>query len=261
MNQSLVSFESVAYSYANGRDFNFTDLSFSIPENTITSFLGRNGVGKTTLLLMILGFLKPNRGQVRYSFSQNGEYYGSYAQKISYLPQIETAPLDLTVFDYLLMARVPYISPFMLPDNDDFQIVWKYINLLGIQNFSDYKLGTISGGELQRVRLGRALVQESDLILLDEPITHLDINAKYVMMDLISQLKKMGKTIIFSTHDPVEALQISDYSLLIQENNAITFGPSLEILTEDHLTSCFDIPIKIIREGNRFSCLVDQEQR
>lgn len=258
MKNNLISFCSVSYSYENGRDFKFKNLSFEIPKYSITSFLGRNGVGKTTLLLIILGFLKPNKGQIRYRFSESDEGQAFQAQKIAYLPQIERAPLNVTVSDYLLMGRLPFISPFMMPAGPDFQIVEKYEEMLEIEHLRDYKLGTISGGELQRVRLGRALVQESDLILLDEPITHLDINAKYTMMDLLNQLKKLDKTIIFSTHDPVEALRISDFSLLIQENNDIIFGPTLETSTEQQLSACFDVPIKIIKQGNGYSCVVNK---
>lgn len=249
----------VHYTYQNGRDFRFKDLSLEITQNTITCVLGRNGVGKTTLLLLILGFLQPSSGSIVYPHDgkQNGPERNRH--QIAYLPQIETAPPSMIVNDYLMMGRIPFISPFMVPEEIDMEKVGKAEEMLGISHLSQIELGKISGGELQRVRIGRALVQESEIILLDEPITHLDINAKFAMMELIKELRSLGKTVIFTTHDPVEALRVSDFALLIHDNHQIDFGHTPEVINSGNLSKCFKIPIKIIHDGAGYSCMVDKK--
>ena len=259
MDKSKLTLDSVSYSYQDGREFRFSDLSFEVPKNTVTCILGRNGVGKTTLLLLILGFLKPSSGIITYPHSKNDAFSHSANNKIAYLPQIETAPFNIAVSDYVLMGRVPFISPYKVPDQEDIQKVERNLELLDIQHIRDSEIGKISGGELQRVRIARALTQESDLILLDEPITHLDINAKFAMMELIQKMRNMGKTVIFTTHDPVEALQISDLALLIHSDRNVVFGPTPQVVTSHNLSECFNIPIIITIHETGYACVVQKK--
>lgn len=259
MGEVIISIKELSYSYTNGRQFAFKDINASIPAHSITSILGRNGAGKTTLLLIILGFLKTVHGTIQYYNPKSTEGQKGGIFQIAYLPQVETAPEAMSVYDYLLMGRIPYISPFMQPNKKDVNIVNYYAKIIEIDHLLDYPLGKISGGELQRVRFGRALVQESDLILLDEPITHLDLNAKQTMMRLIKYLKSLGKTIIFTTHDPVEALEIADHALLVSNDHKIKFGKATDILTDKNLSDCFNLPIRIISSGNSFGCIVEKQ--
>lgn len=259
MSDHILTIEELCYTYQNGRDFKLQNLNLKIERNSITSVLGRNGVGKTTLLLLILGFLKPSSGDIRYHETTSLMGGKERPHKIAFLPQIESAPLNLTVGDYLLMGRLPFISPFTVPSQGDLDCVVKYEKLLNVVHLHQYELGKVSGGELQRVRLGRALVQESELILLDEPITHLDVHAKYSMMALIENLQSLGKTIIFTTHDPVEALNISDYSMLIEKDSTITFGKSADTITSQNLSKCFDLPIEVVKNKSGYSCVIEKQ--
>lgn len=257
-NRSII-LNSVNYFFDNGRDFSIVDLNLSIPENSITCILGKNGIGKTTLLLLILGYLKPRSGKVNLLKSKSSIENEDTYQKISYLPQNEELPMNLSITEYILLGRLPFISPLSIPDKMDIESVLKYVKLLEIDNLRSAKLGAISGGELQRVRLCRALVQESRLILLDEPVTHLDISSKYAIMKMIKNLKNIGKTIIFTSHDPIEALQISDNSLLMYEDKHVIFGPTKEILNSENISSCLDIAIKIIENCSGFTYQVQGE--
>jgi len=258
MHIPVLSLKGVNYTYSNGRSFSFSDISLRIFEKSITCILGRNGVGKTTLLLIMLGFLKPTKGTVEYSSKLGRGEPKSKNIKISYLPQYERIQEKMKVGDYMLMGRIPFISPLVLPRIEDWEIVIKYAEMLGLIHLLDFPMEEISGGEFQRVRLGRALVQESDLILLDEPITHLDINAKFKMMDLIKKLNGLEKSIIFSSHDPSEALQISDFALLIHDDHSIHYGETKEIVTNKNLSRCFNMPITIYSGKNSYACIVEK---
>ena len=236
--------QSVNYSYEIDDRFRINNLSIQIPGNTITALIGKNGSGKTTLLLLMMGYLKPSAGNIM--IRDKGKFLPVEKSegKIAFLPQNEIVSLKFTVNEFLLLGRVPFIGTFSQPALEDFEIVEKIKKELDIQQFENKRLGQISGGELQRVRIGRALVQESDILIFDEPITYLDIGAKTKIFDLMKELKDQGKTIIFTSHDPLEAFQIADNSILITKNKKVLMGSTNEILNDEGLSLCLGAPIK-----------------
>lgn len=260
MADSKIILDSINYSYKNDRDFAIKDLNLVIPENTITCILGQNGVGKTTLLLLIMGYLKPSAGNISLFNKESEKKEEQDIQNtISYLQQYEELPMNLSVMEYILLGRLPFISPLSIPNQIDIEYVSRHMQLLDIDGLRNSNIGKISGGELQRVRLCRALAQESDLILLDEPITHLDIKSKYAIMKLIKNLKSIGKTIVFTSHDPIEALQISDRSILIYSNQHLIFGETKEIINSKNLSNCLNIPINIILNKTGYAYQVQSD--
>jgi len=252
---------SIGYSYGNKHDFEIRELTLSIPEKTISAVIGKNGSGKTTLLLLMLGYIKPTYGQV--GFCINGNYIPVERAKgrIAYLPQNEEIPKEYTVNDFLLLGRIPFIGSFSQPSRKDYSIIEGVKAKLEIENLGENKLGQISGGELQRVRIGRALVQEAHIILFDEPITHLDIGTKLKIISILEDLRRLGKTIIFTTHDPLEAFQIADNSILITRGRKILYGPTDIILNEENLSSCLDTPLEFcVVKGQKILVVKDENQ-
>jgi len=236
--------QSIGYSYGQKDDFEIRNLTLSIPEKTISAVIGKNGSGKTTLLLLMLGFLKPANGQI--GFCTNGKFIPVERAngRIAYLPQIEEIPKEFSVNNFLLMGRIPFIGSFSQPSKKDYSFIEEIKVKLEIEHLGIKKLSQISGGELQRVRIGRALAQEAHLILLDEPITHLDIDTKHKIISILEELKQLGKTIVFTTHDPLEAFQIADNSILITRDQKILYGPTDSILNNENLSWCLDIPLE-----------------
>jgi len=236
--------QSIGYSYAQKDDFAINNLTLSIPEKTISAVIGKNGSGKTTLLLLMLGYLKPTYGQI--GLCTNEEYLPIERAngRIAYLPQNEEIPKEYTVNNFLLLGRIPFIGSFSQPTKKDYSIIEDVKEKLEIGHLGKKKLGQISGGELQRVRIGRALAQEAHLILFDEPITHLDIDTKYKIISILEDLKQLGKTIIFTTHDPLEASQIADNSILITRDQNYIYGPTESILNKVNLSLCLDTPLE-----------------
>ncbi len=237
---------SIGYSYGQKDDFEINNLTLTIPEKTISAVIGKNGSGKTTLLLLMLGYLKPTFGQI--GLCTNGNYIPIERAngRIAYLPQNEEIPKEYSVNNFLLMGRIPFVGSFSQPTKKDYSIIEDVKVKLEIENLGKKRLGQISGGELQRVRIGRALAQEALIILFDEPITHLDIDSKQKIISILEDLKQIGKTIIFTTHDPLEAFQIADYSILITRNQEILYGPTDNILNNENLSWCLDIPLEFV---------------
>jgi iron complex transport system ATP-binding protein len=236
--------KSVGYVYEKGGDFNFENLSLRIPENTITSLIGKNGSGKTTLLLLMMGFLKPVTGEIYFYMEGKHIPIGNSAGKIAYLPQREIVAKKYSIDEFLLLGRTPFIKNISQPSNEDYLIIEEIKTKLGIKHLGARKIIHLSGGEFQFVRIGRALAQNAEVILFDEPITHLDIGAKIKIFDLIKMLKAQGKTILFSSHDPLEAFQIADNSILIEKNKGVLFGATNEILSDENLSLCLGTSVK-----------------
>ena len=251
--------QSIGYAYEKKLRFEIKQLTLSIPLGTISAVIGKNGSGKTTLLLIMLGYLKPTYGKV--GLCENGNYIPvkKAKGKIAYLPQNEQIPRECSVNNFLLMGRIPFIGSFSQPTKKDYMIVEDVKKKLEIKHLENKKLWQISGGELQRVRIGRALAQEANLILLDEPITHLDIDAKYKIISILEDLKLLGKTIVFSTHDPLEAFQIADNSILITKGQNIIYGPTESILNNDSLSLCLDTPIEFCNVKGQKILIVKNE--
>ncbi len=241
---NILLLQSIGYSYGIKDGFEIKNLTLSIPEKTISAVIGKNGSGKTTLLLLMLGYLKPAYGQI--GLCTNGKYIpiGSANGRIAYLPQNEEIPKEYSVNNFLLMGRTPFIGSFSQPTTRDYSIIEYVKEKLEIEHLGIKKLGQISGGELQRVRIGRALAQEAQIILFDEPITHLDIDTKYKIISIFKELMKLGKTIIFATHDPLEAFQIADNSILITREQKILYGQTDNILNKENLSLCLDTPLE-----------------
>lgn len=234
----------IDYSYGHKDDFEIRNLTLSIPEKTISAVIGKNGSGKTTLLLLMLGYLKPANGQI--GFCTNGKYIPVEKAngRIAYLPQNEEIPKEFSVNNFLLMGRLPFIGSFSQPTKKDYSIVEDVKVKLEIEHLGKKKLCEISGGELQRVRIGRAIAQEAHIILFDEPITHLDIDTKHKIISIMKELKQLGKTIVFTTHDPLEAIQVADNSILITKDQKVLYGPTDKILNNENLSWCLGIPLQ-----------------
>ena len=237
--------QSIYFSFGRKEIFEFRDVNVSISENSITAVIGKNGSGKTTLLLLMLGYLKPKFGQI--GLCTNGNYFPIHEVdgRIAYLPQNENIPLEYSVNNFLLMGRTPFIGSFSQPSKKDYSIIEDIKVKLELEHLGRKKLGQISGGEIQRVRIGRALAQEAQIILFDEPITHMDIDTKHKIISMMGKLKKIGKTIVFTTHDPLEAFQIADNSILIMKNQDLLFGPISKILNKENLSKCLDTQLEI----------------
>ena len=164
---------------------------------------------------------------------------------IGYLPQRENIPFDYSVGDFILLGRNSKIGFFETPGKEDIQKVSEAMQFLDITDLSDRRLSKISGGELQRVRIARLLVQDPLIILLDEPSSHLDVKSNKQIIELIGRLRDLGKIIIYSTHEARDALNYSDYSILMQKKKATISGASQKVVTKESLSEYFDTEIEI----------------
>lgn len=194
------------------------NVSFTMDEGKSISLLGRNGSGKSTLLRLLLGFITPRQGKIEIDgISLDKIPYNERAKKIAYIPQSSEIAFPTTVLDCVVMGRAPSIGIFSKPKEKDYDIARYYINLLGIEHLSRKSISRISGGERQLALIARALTQDARILLLDEPTTALDYSNQLLVLETIEKLSAKGYSILFSTHNPEQALMLNSSVLLLDK--------------------------------------------
>ncbi|MCH3962627.1 MAG: ABC transporter ATP-binding protein [Solobacterium sp.] len=237
------------FSYSENKEV-LDHVSFQIHSGEILSILGPNGGGKTTLLKCMLGFLKFTSGYAEYdghdlSAIKQTEFW----QKAAYVPQAKSQTFPYLVKETVLLGRSPYLNLFQMPNAEDKRIAQKAMERTGITALAEKSCAEISGGELQLVLIARALAAQPELLVMDEPETGLDFRNQLLVLEMIEKLSKEdGISVIFNTHYPEHALEVSDHTLLLMKNGKSIFGETKKILNEQNMSEAFGVKIKIIEE-------------
>jgi iron complex transport system ATP-binding protein len=203
------------------------NINLKLKSGKLITLIGANGVGKSTLLRTLTGIQKPLLGKV-YLHDKPIEEYNNLAlsQNLSMVLTEKLPPSNLTVNEIVALGRQPYTNWIGKLSEEDIEKTTKAIQVTGIENFSHKLHYEISDGQLQKVLIARAIAQDTTLIILDEPTTHLDILHKVSVFKLLKKLShETGKCILFSTHDIDLAIQLSDEMIVMTENNIIQDEP------------------------------------
>lgn len=220
------------------------DVSFDIKQGECVILLGPNGVGKTTLLSLLLGNNKTKEGSISYFDKDIKELNAKEkSDYISYVPQLISGN-DLTVFDTVILGRLPYYKIY--PNKNDINLTNEYISKFGLQELKDKQTNQISGGERQIVSLVRGLIQESKLLIFDEPTNNLDINAQLRVLDIIKEEKKKNKSFLISMHDINQALAIGDKFIFLKNGKIYAICSKNEI-KEAIIDEVYNVKSKIIK--------------
>ncbi len=221
----------------------FNDLSLSFGQGDFCSILGPNGSGKTTLLKCIVGLLQPGGGTIRLDGRPMSEYKKmDLARKIAYVPQYQDIVFDITVFDYVMLGRNPYQTPWEMQRAEDKEIVEEMLQKCNVWHYRDTLLQSLSGGERQRVMIARAMAQQTGVMLLDEPLSNIDVTHKFEIMDILRQMNEERKvTVLIILHDLPIAKAYSKQVLLLKGGDVLHFGDKDAVLTEENIRSCFNL--------------------
>lgn len=239
MNSFLQTVDLVA-GYKNG--FKLKNIGISVAKGEFVGFIGPNGSGKSTLLKSLIGFLKPENGGVLLDGRQLSSYSSvEKSRKMAYVGQkIEQA--DITVWDYLILGRIPYFKRLQLFEKEqDIKIVAYYAEYLGITKFLQRKIFELSGGEQQMVAICAALVQNPEIIFLDEPTAHLDINHQIRIMDALRDLNEnLHLTVGIVLHDLNLASEYCHKLGILKEGALMEWGKPEEVITYDKIESIYN---------------------
>ena len=219
-------------------------VSFDAEPNTIISILGPNGTGKTTLLKCLCNLHRPQEGSITIDGKEILEMPSrEIAKHIGFVPQ-STPPSRNTVFDTALIGRKPHMDWGMT--KRDYEITWEILKALKLDHLALRKSNEISGGEFQKVQIARAIIQEPDVLILDEPSNNLDISNQHRTMHTIMDfVRSRGMCTIMTMHDINLAVHYSDKLLFLKDGKVAAYG-GMEIVTEDLIEQVYGIESEII---------------
>lgn len=241
--------------YYNGTQI-LSDVSAAFPEGKISVILGPNGSGKSTLLKSLIRLNTDVSGRI----TLGGEDVAAMSQKelsrrIAYLPQGRSVP-DITVGRLVMHGRFPYLSYPRRYRKEDHEKVRDALKWMGLTDFADRKMERLSGGQRQKVYLAMALAQDTDVILMDEPTTFLDIKNQLEMLELIRRLSAEGKTILMILHDFDLTLRYADFCLLMGEGHVQCTGSAREVLSSPELERVFAVTPRFYETEDGMHCYV-----
>ncbi|WP_149359645.1 ABC transporter ATP-binding protein [Lolliginicoccus suaedae] len=225
-------------------------LSTEIPTGRITTIIGPNGCGKSTLLRALARLLKPRGGHVYLDGKSISKFRTrDVARVLGMLPQAPTAPEGITVADLVAKGRHPHQSWVRQWSGDDESEVAAALNLTGMSEFADRPIDQLSGGQRQRAWISMALAQGTDILLLDEPTTYLDLAHAVDVLDLVDQLQSdMGRTIVMVLHDLNLAVRYSDHLVVMKDGAIVATGEPADLVTPELLREVFGLEAQVVAD-------------
>lgn len=242
------------------------DVSMEVNTGDFLGILGPNGSGKTTLIKCISGVLKPSEGSI---FLQGRRVRDLSAMEIariiSVVPQGVEIGFDFSVAQFVMLGRIPFLKPFQGETSKDYSVVEWAMGVTGVTGLADRSFWEISGGERQRVVVAQALAQEPRLLLLDEPVAHLDISQETEIFNLIRNLnREHGITVLVVLHDLNLAARYCKTILLLKEGAVYAQGLPAEVLTPSNIRQVYHTEVELVKNHEHLylvPALTEEEKR
>ncbi len=244
MDKGIIRVEGISWSYDGVRGI--SDVSVEIRRGEILGIIGPNGSGKTTLLRCLAGLLKPH-GAI-YIDGRNLSRINAreLARILSYIPSEYEGQPSLTVYEVVSAGRTPHMRGVWWESGEDEAIIWESMSVMGVDEMAERRVGELSSGEKQKVRLARALAQQPKIILVDEPTSHLDPRNQIEIMKVLRLMTLKGASVIAVLHDLNLASLYSDRILVLKDGRVVACGKPSEILDEKLLREVFEIDVRIL---------------
>ena len=255
--------KNLTFSY--GKHAVLLELSFAIQKGTLTAVLGANGAGKSTLFRCLLGFLKPQAGEILLSGKPLPAYTRrERAAKIAYIPQTSEPIFNYTVLDTVLMGTTGTMNVLQRPSVREREAALQSLRQLGIEALAERGISQISGGERQLALIARALVQNAEILIMDEPTANLDYGNQQRVLKQIRGLTGRGYTVLLSTHNPEHALRYAHRVLALQDGRVLADGPTESVLTPELILRLYGVQATIAAiqtpSGEAHSLIVTEDE-
>lgn len=236
----------LGFTYPGARAPALRDLTWRVGRGRVHGVIGPNGSGKSTLLRLLLGALRPSAGRVEFEGLDVGTWQRrALARRIGVVPQAEDIPFPIAVRELVAMGRYPHLGPWRRAGAADEAAIERALDRCEVAHLSERPLGTLSGGERQRARLARALAQEPDVLVLDEPTASLDIAHEMTMFELLAALAHDGATVVVVTHQLNLAARYAQQLLLLDAGVVAAEGAPDEVLTRAIVEHTYRWPVSV----------------
>ena len=236
------------------------NMNLEIPKGKITMIIGSNGCGKSTLLKTIARIITPKKGEIKLDgVSLKAQAPKEIAKKMAVLPQSPIVPSGLLVKELVSYGRFPYQSAMGGLKEKDIEMVNWAMKVTGIAEFSERSVDSLSGGQRQRAWIAMALAQETEILVLDEPTTYLDMAHKLEILMLLQKLnKEENRTIVMVLHELNNATKFADYLIGVKEGEVVFRGKPLDVITNENLYTLYGIDAKLqLDETGQYPICVD----
>ncbi|OGO41956.1 MAG: hypothetical protein A2W36_00050 [Chloroflexi bacterium RBG_16_58_14] len=242
----MLEIESLSVAYIEKEVLN--SVTMSIASGEILAVVGPNGVGKSTLIRAISGVIPPKQGSIRAN-GVNTSHLSPLqrARLMAIVPQARELPPAYTVHQTVLMGRTPYLNWLGQAGKSDHAAVWRSLEHTDLSHLAERRIGELSGGEQQRVLLARALAQETSILLLDEPTTHLDLQHQSNLLNLVRKLsQEKTLSVLMVLHDLNLAGLYADRVALMSDGRIFSLGVPAEVITAQNLSAVYHVPVNVI---------------
>ncbi|MEO8449887.1 MAG: ABC transporter ATP-binding protein [Gemmatimonadota bacterium] len=252
----------LAVSYPPPADFALEDVSLSVEAGRMVAVLGPNGSGKTTLVRALLGLVPIRSGAIELDGRPIDTWKpAERARRIGVLPQREETAVGWRVHEIVMFGRYATLSPFAAPAGADHAIVEEAMRRCDVTDLRSRKVDTLSGGEWQRVRLARALAQEPDILLLDEPGTALDLRHEMEIFELLRTLVDEGLAALVITHHVNLAARLADELVIVSKGRVARRGSPADVMEAVALSDVFDWPVTVEHLADGAPQLIPERRR
>lgn len=237
-----LSCEKISFSY--GGHNVLKEVSFSAREGDFLAVLGPNGVGKSTLFRCILGIISSYKGSIKIDGTDiRSLSKREMARRIAYIPQIHRPTFGYTVLDTVLMGTARQVGTFSQPKKHQLEIAWDAMGQLGIEALADRNFAHLSGGEQQLVLVARAIAQQADILVMDEPTSSLDYGNQLRVLQKVKGLSERGYTVLLSTHNPQHVLTFAEGLLALADGCVAAFGKPEDTMTAELMRKLYNINV------------------
>ncbi|MFV1987354.1 MAG: ABC transporter ATP-binding protein [Gemmatimonadota bacterium] len=250
MSDPVFTCRDLTFTYPGASRHAIKGLDLDIDRGTMTAVLGPNGAGKSTLVRLLSGTIAPSGGEVRFLDRSLSDWPRTdLARRLAVVAQEAPHGVPQSVTEYVSLGRNPYVSAWSPLSTEDTSVVEAAIRRVGLDSLAHRRIGDLSGGETQRAKLARALAQEPDVLILDEPTAHLDIGHALWAFETVAELVRRGITAVCVTHDMNLASRFADDLILVCDGNAGPRGTPSEVLSAEALSSAYECEVAVEDRG------------
>lgn len=241
---SKIIVDQLCYDY--GKKEVLKQISFTANSGQNFYLLGPNGAGKSTLFRCIMGHLKPSSGHIYLNDKEVKAYSAKeLAMKVAYIPQSCQPSFNYSVLQVAMMGRTAHLSAFAFPNKRDYEMAYKVLEQLDIANKANQGICEVSGGEKQLAMIARALVQEAEILLMDEPTSNLDYGNQIRIQQQMKKLSERGLLVVQSCHNPQHAMLFSDQVIVISQGSIIAAGKAEAVICASLLQQLYAIQVQV----------------